>query len=96
VLRAVATTTLLLAACGGGDEDPADALADRVVAVLEADGDAVDGDLSGADVRCPEVREPDVGDRATCTIRLSGDRRIHVDVEFEEGGAIAVVAVIPG
>lgn len=91
----MATTALALAACGGDDE-PADALAERVVAVLEADGGAVDGNLAGADVSCPDVRDPEAGDRATCTIRFDGDRRIHVDVEFEADGAITVVAVIPG
>ena len=92
----MAAIPFVLVACGGGDGKPSDALAARVVAVLEADGDAVDGDLGGADVSCPQVREPQAGDRATCTIRFDGGRRVDVDVEFQADGAIAVVAVIPG
>ena len=97
---AVALTTgvaLGAAGCGSGDEEsPRDALADRVVAVLEADGGAVDGDLEGADVTCPTVEAPEPGDRATCTVRLDGNRTVDVDVEFEGDGSIAVVAVVPG
>ena len=87
---------VLLVACGGGDPPPRDALAERVVAVLEADGDVVDGDLDGADVACPSVDEPTAGDRATCTIQLDGDGAVEVDVEFDADGSIAVVAVVPG
>lgn len=85
----------LLAACGGGNGDPGDDLADRVVAVLEAEGDAVDGDLEGADVSCPDVRDPEEGNRATCTIRFDGGGSADVDVEFEADGSLTVIAVIP-
>ena len=64
--------------------------------MLEADGEAVDGDLQGADVTCPEIGEPEAGDRATCTVRFAGDRKVEVDIEFDADGAIAVVAVVPG
>ena len=75
------------AGCGDGDEPPADALADRVAAVL---------DLEGADVTCPDVEAPEAGDRATCTARFDRERRMQVDIEFDADGAFAVVAVVPG
>lgn len=99
-LAAGPVALLLLAACnddgGSGGSEGADRLADRVVGVLEAQGDAVDGDLEGADVSCPTVRDPEPGDRATCVIRFDDGRRVEVDVEFDADGSIAVVAVVPG
>jgi hypothetical protein len=88
---------VVAAACGGDDggDETGEDLADRVVAVLEADGEAVDGSLEGAAVTCPDV-DPEPGDRATCTIELAGDRQVQVDVEFDGDGAITVVAVVPG
>jgi hypothetical protein len=92
-----ASATVVLAGCGDGDDGSRrDALAERVVAVLEADGGAVDGNLDGADVTCPAVDDPAPGDRATCTVGLDGDRSVQVDIEFEADGSIAVVAVVPG
>ena len=94
---AVAVPALAALACGSGNDRGADgALEERLVAVLEAEGDAVDGDLTGADVTCPDVGEPSAGDRATCTLRFDGDRQVQVDVEFDADGSIAVVAVVPG
>ena len=76
-----------LAACGGDDDPPADALAERVADVLE---------LSGADVTCPDVEDPEAGDRATCTARFDRERRMQVDIEFDADGAFAVVGLVPG
>lgn len=88
MLRAVVGLGVVgLAACGGGDDPPADALAERVASVLE---------LRGADVTCPDVEAPEAGDRATCTARFDRDRRMQVDIEFDDDGAFAVVAVVPG
>ncbi len=85
-----------VAACGGGGSDDAgDDLADRVVAVLEAEGDAVDGDLEGADVSCPDVRDPEEGHRATCTVTFDGGGSADVDVEFQADGSLTVIAVVP-
>ena len=90
MLRAVALVAVggaLAVGCGDDDEAPAVALAVRVAAVL---------DLQGADVTCPDVDAPEAGDRATCTARFDRDRRMQVDIEFEDDGAFAVVAVVPG
>jgi hypothetical protein len=99
VLRAVVLGAVVVATgCGGGDDggpDAGEVLADRVVAVLEADGGAIDGDLTGAEVTCPIVRTPAEGDRATCVVRFDGSRVVEVDVEFQADGAIRVVAVVP-
>lgn len=99
MLRRLALVLLVpvpVGACGGGgSDDPGDGLADRVVAVLEAEGDAVDGDLEGAEVTCPDVGDAAAGDRATCTVRFDGGGAADVDVEFEADGAITVVAVVP-
>lgn len=103
----VAASLLVLAVAGCGDdgpEDPADALADRVHAILDGDADAVlqrleeggigldAGALGDADVLCPRVRTPDVGDRATCRV-TADDIELELDVEFEDGGGLQVVQV---
>jgi hypothetical protein len=83
---------------GGGDDggggDPAKALADRLVAVLEAAPGTVDGDVADARVTCPVVHDPAAGDEATCVLRFPGDRRVEVDVEFQADGSIDVVSVV--
>jgi hypothetical protein len=82
-------------ACGNGGARAGDDLADRVIALLERNG-PVDGDLEGADVRCPDVRAPADGDRATCEVSFGGSREVEVDVEFRADGSIVLVAVVPG
>ena len=86
-VAALAVVGVVVVGCGDDVEAPADALADRVVAVL---------DLEGAEVTCPEVEKPEAGDRATCTAHFDSDRELQVDIEFEADGAFAVVAVVPG
>jgi hypothetical protein len=100
MLRVAAGAGLLVVAgCGDDSSGATDGaggdLAERVVAVLEADGQTVDGDLEGADVSCPDVHDPQPGDRATCDVRFGPQREVEVDVEFGDGGSITVVAVVP-
>jgi hypothetical protein len=85
------------AGCGGDDPPPdaGEVLAERVVAVLEADAGVLDGDVAAADVTCPDVRSPAAGNRATCVVRFDDGRAVEVDVEFEADGALTVVAVVP-
>ena len=96
-MTAVVIALLLCAACGDDDDAPdaGDVLAERLVAVLEAEGDAIDGDLEGADVSCPDVRAPAAGDRATCVVTLARGQELEIDVEFQDDGALTVVAVVP-
>lgn len=82
---------------GGDSETGGDALAERLVAVLEGEGaDRIDGDLDGADVTCPRLDDPRPGDRATCIVEPRRGGEVEVDVEFDADGSIAVVAVVPG
>lgn len=96
---------LVVAGCGDdGPDDPAGALADRVSAILEGDGDAVlqrleeggiglDAEALGdADVLCPRVSDPSPGDRATCRVTAEGVE-LEVDVEFGADGGLQVVQV---
>lgn len=102
---AAAAATLVGAGCADdGPEDPADALAERVSAILEDDGGAVldrlqEGGLgldaralADAEVVCPRVRTPDPGDRATCRV-AAGEVELEVDVEFAADGGLQVVQV---
>jgi Domain of unknown function (DUF4333) len=89
-----------LGACGGGEggggrDSAGNELSRRVRAVLTQDPTLVDG-LEVEDVTCPNVTEPAVGDRATCIVHLDGlAPRVEVDIEFTEGVAFDVVAVMP-
>lgn len=89
-----AGAAVLAGGCGGGggngDGGGAGAVEDleaRVVSVLGLGDDAV--------AECPVVRDPEPGDRATCDVR-DGAEQLEVDVEFEPGGAIAIVNVVRG
>jgi hypothetical protein len=88
-------------------DGPADALAERVadavgggadelVERLDELGVEVDADdlqrLDAGDLRCPSVRDPDPGDRATCQLELA-DTELAIDVEFGADGAVTVVGV---
>lgn len=85
-----------VAACGDDTEErPADRLADRLVAVLEADPGTVDGDADEADATCPSVDSPEPGDVATCVLRFDDGREVEVDLEFQADGSIVVVGVLP-
>jgi hypothetical protein len=107
VVAAVAAAAAMSVGAGcadDGPDDPADALADRVSAILEEDGGAVldrlqegglgvDAEALGdAEVVCPQVRTPDPGDRATCRV-VAGDLELEVDVEFTADGGLQVVQV---
>jgi len=92
---AIAAVTVAIPACGDDGGSASDALADRLAALLEAEPDAIDGDVDDAQVTCPSVPSPEPGDVATCVVRFDDGRRVEVDVEFQAGGAIAVVAVVP-
>lgn len=102
---ALVAAAAFVAACAEDEpDDPAAALADRVAAILDDDGSAVlerlaEGDvgvdadqLADAEVLCPRVTEPEPGDRATCRV-TAGAAELEVDVEFQEGGSLEVVAV---
>jgi hypothetical protein len=104
-LALAAATPLATGGCSDDEpDDPADALADRVTTILEDDGSAVlerlaeggigidDADLAEADVLCPRVTDPEVGDRATCRV-TAGGVELELDVEFENDGALEVVQV---
>lgn len=106
-MRTAAPVVVLLlvgaaGACGGDDgegdaETGGEALAERLVAVLEGAGaDRIDGDLDGADVTCPRLDDPQPGDRATCVVEPRRGGEVEVDVEFDTDGSIAVVAMVPG
>lgn len=92
--------------CSSDDspDDPAEALAERVSAILDDDSSAVlerlaEGDvgvtadeLADAEVLCPRVTDPDQGDRATCRV-TAGGTELELDVEFGGDGGLDVVAV---
>jgi hypothetical protein len=80
---------VLLAACSADTAS----LEDRLREVL-ADGEA-GVEVDGADVSCPADYADDVGDRVTCVVTGADGTESEVDVELREGGAIAVVAVVP-
>lgn len=105
-LPAAATLTMvfMVAGCADPATDAGDQLADRVAEALADEPEAVvdrlgqqgisvDADeVRGSSVNCPDVRDPEVGDLATCTVLLGG-RTVAVDVEFAVDDAIQVVAV---
>jgi hypothetical protein len=92
---ALVTATTAATACGDDGGSARDPLAERLVALLEADAEAIDGDVAAAQVTCPTVPSPEPGDVATCVVRFDDGRRLEVDVEFQADGAIVVVAVVP-
>jgi hypothetical protein len=107
VLLGAAVAVALAGGCSSDDdspEDPADALAERVSAILDDDSSAVlerlaEGDvgvtadeLADADVLCPRVTDPEPGDRATCRV-TAGVTELELDIEFGGDGGLDVVAV---
>lgn len=96
-LGPVAVALVALAACAQDGAGTDDALAERLRAVLAEEGTAAGvsaADLDGADLACPDVRDPAAGDRATCVVRVDGGRReLQVDLEFDDGGSFAVIRV---
>jgi hypothetical protein len=106
-MTVVAAVTIGLAACGDDPVGPDEQLAERVASALAAGaGDVVErlselgvatdeASVADAAVRCPAVREPAPGDRATCTATVGGTE-VDVDVELGAGDAVTVIGVEVG
>jgi hypothetical protein len=98
----------LLAGCDSGTGDTSRALAERVTVAVGGGAEevasrlaelGVDVDtgelrsLEPGDLRCPEVRDPAPGDRATCHVALAGEE-VSIDVEFgADAEAVTVVRI---
>jgi hypothetical protein len=83
----------VVSAVSAGAEDLADRLGELGV---DVDAGAL-RDLDADDLRCPTVRAPRPGDRATCQVEL-GSTDVSIDVEFgaeDEGLTVVGVEAVP-